>query len=189
MAWNDHRHFELYYATSCMGAIFHTVNPRLFEAQISYIIGHAEDVCLFIDPMFVSLVESLQSQFKSVKHYIVLCTEEDMPKTSLAGALCYESLIADQSDEYSWPDLDEDTPSSLCYTSGTTGNPKGVLYSHRSNILHSYGSALPDAMNFSATDAVLPVVPMYPRGALTIVCLWLGLSLCCLDQKRLTPLR
>jgi len=165
MAWNDHRHFELYYATSCMGAICHTVNPRLFEAQISYIISHAEDTCLFFDPMFISLVESLQPQLKSVKHYIVLCAEADMPETSLDGALCYETLIAGHSEEYQWPDLEEDTPSSLCYTSGTTGNPKGVLYSHRSNILHSYSSALPDVLNFSATDVVLPVVPMYHANA------------------------
>jgi len=165
MAWNDHRHFELYYAISCIGGICHTINPRLFEEQIIYIANHAEDTCLFLDPMFVDLVEPMQTQLTTIKNYVVLCDKEEMPETALKNASSYEALISDQSNEYNWPDLDEDTPSSLCYTSGTTGNPKGVLYSHRSNILHSYGAALPDSMNLSALDVVLPVVPMYHANA------------------------
>lgn len=165
MAWNDHRHFELYYAISCVGSVCHTVNPRLFTEQISYIINHAEDMCLFLDADFLPLIEPLAQELKSVKTYIVLCNEENMPETSLPNAVCYETLIKDQSEEFEWPDIEENTASSLCYTSGTTGNPKGVLYSHRSNILHSYASALPDSMNLSAYDSVLPVVPMFHANA------------------------
>jgi len=161
LAWNDHRHFELYYAVSCMGAVCHTVNPRLFEEQITYIVGHAEDSCLFFDPDFVPLVESIQEQMPTVKKFVILCSEDEMPETSLDQVYCYEKLINAESNEFDWPELDENTASSLCYTSGTTGNPKGVLYSHRSNILHSYASALPDAINLSSVDSVLPVVPMF----------------------------
>jgi len=166
LAWNDHRHLELYYAVSCVGAICHTVNPRLFEEQIRYIIDHAEDSCLFLDPMFLPIVESLKDRISSVKVFVILCSEDEMPtSTSLPNAHCYETLLNAESSEFDWPDLDENVASSLCYTSGTTGNPKGVLYSHRSNVLHSYGSALPDAINLSAQDTVLPVVPMFHANA------------------------
>ena len=165
MAWNDHRHFELYYAISCMGAICHTVNPRLFKEQIIYIINHAEDCCLFLDPTFIPLLEAIRQELASVKNIVVMCESSDMPETSLKNAINYEELVQPHSSQFDWPDIEEKTASSLCYTSGTTGNPKGVLYSHRSNILHSYASALPDAMNLSAADTVLPVVPMYHANA------------------------
>ena len=161
MAWNDHRHLELYYAISCSGSICHTVNPRLFKEQIIYIMNHAEDVCIFLDPMFVPILESVESKLESTKLFVVLCDESDMPETSLSNVKCYETLLENESDEHTWPNLLEDTPSSLCYTSGTTGDPKGVMYTHRSNVLHSYACATPDAMNLSSLDAVLPVVPMF----------------------------
>lgn len=165
LAWNDHRHFELYYAISCIGAICHTVNPRLFEQQITYIVGHAEDSCLFFDPDFLPIVEALIEQMPTVKTLVILCNEDEMPETSLDKLHCYETIINAESNQFDWPEIAEDTASSLCYTSGTTGNPKGVLYSHRSNILHSYASALPDSINLSSLDTVLPVVPMFHANA------------------------
>lgn len=165
LAWNDHRHFELYYGISCTGAICHTINPRLFEEQIIYIANHAEDKVIFFDLSFLKLVESLADKLTSIQSFIVMCPVEAMPESSLPNLMCYEELLDIHCDDYTWPDLAEDTASSLCYTSGTTGNPKGVLYSHRSNVLHSYSSALPDAMNLSACDSVLPVVPMFHANA------------------------
>ena len=165
LAWNDYRHFELYYASSCAGYVCHTINPRLFTEQISYIVNHAEDRCLFLDPMLVPLVEQLAPTFESVRHYVILSDAEHMPETTLPDPLCYEALIEAEDDAYEWPDLDENAASSLCYTSGTTGNPKGVLYSHRSNVLHSYASALPDCINLCNRDVVLPVVPMFHANA------------------------
>lgn len=161
LAWNDYRHLELYYAISCSGMICHTVNPRLFEEQLEYIVNHAEDQYLFVDLAFVSLLEKIQDKFPNVKGFIVLTDEANMPNTSLKNVQCYESLIGDELDLFDWPQLDENLASALCYTSGTTGNPKGVLYSHRSTILHSYASALPDAFNLSVTDTVMPIVPMF----------------------------
>lgn len=165
MAWNDHRHFELYYAISCMGAICHTVNPRLFKEQITYIVNHAEDCCLFLDPLFIPLLETIQEELVSVKNIVLLCDSSEMPEATLNNAINYEGLIDSHSGQFEWPEIEEKAASSLCYTSGTTGNPKGVLYSHRSNILHSYGSALPDAMNLSAAETVMPIVPMYHANA------------------------
>ena len=165
LAWNDYRHFELYYGISCSGYVCHTINPRLYAEQIVYIANHAEDRYLFLDPMFVTLVEELRDQLTSVEHFVILSDKEHMPETSLPGAICYEELLAAQSDEFEWPELDEHSASSLCYTSGTTGNPKGVLYSHRGNVLHSYAAALPDSMALSANDVVLPVVPMFHANA------------------------
>jgi 3-(methylthio)propionyl---CoA ligase len=165
LAWNDYRHFEIYYGVSCSGFVCHTINPRLFEDQIVYIVNHAEDRWLFLDPTFVPLVEKLQSRLPRIGGYVVLTDDAHMPATQLPGARSYESLLADESADYSWPDFDERTASSLCYTSGTTGDPKGVLYSHRSTVLHCYASALPDAMNLSANDVVMPVVPMFHVNA------------------------
>lgn len=165
LAWNDYRHFELYYGISCAGYVCHTINPRLFSEQVSYIANHAEDRCVFLDPMFVPLLEGLIDQLESVKLYVILSGKDNMPETSLPGVLCYEELIEAQSDDFDWPDLDEFAASSLCYTSGTTGNPKGVLYSHRGNVLHSYAAALPDSMGLGAGDVVLPVVPMFHANA------------------------
>ncbi len=161
IAWNDFRHFELYYATSCAGYICHTVNPRLFEAQIKYIINHGDDRALFIDPSTVPTIENLLCDIPNVRNVVILSDKEHMPTTKIPNALCYEELLEEASDEYHWPDIPENSASSLCYTSGTTGDPKGVLYSHRSNVLHSYGAALPDSMGLSARDSVLSVVPMF----------------------------
>ena len=165
LAWNDHRHFELYYAISCSGAICHTVNPRLFPEQLVYIINHAEDRVIFCDPMFVPLLENIQDQLEFIEHVIVLTSEDHMPSSSLSNLLCYETLIAAESSEYEWPKFDEKTASAMCYTSGTTGNPKGVLYNHRSTILHAYAAALPDVFGISASDCILPIVPMFHVNA------------------------
>ena len=162
LAWNDYRHLELYYAVSCSGMVCHTVNPRLFPEQLQYIIDHAEDQFVFIDLLFVPLLEKLAPSLPKVKGYIVLTDREHMPSTSsLENLHCYESLIADQPDQFNWPDLDENSASALCYTSGTTGHPKGVLYSHRSTILHTYATAMPDVFGISVRDVVLPIVPMF----------------------------
>ena len=165
LAWNDFRHLELYYGVSCSGRILHTVNPRLFADQLVYIINHAEDEWVFFDIAFTQALEAIADKCPGVKGYIALTSEEHMPQSSLPNLQCYETLIEAESDEYEWPDFDERRASSLCYTSGTTGNPKGVLYSHRSTVLHSYGLCLPDAAALSARDAILPVVPMFHVNA------------------------
>ena len=165
LAWNGHRHFEAYYAVSGIGAILHTINPRLFTEQIAYIANHAEDKVLLLDSSFVELVEKLAPELPTIETYVVLADAAHMPDTSLPGALAYEELIAGESDRFEWPRLDENAASSLCYTSGTTGNPKGVLYSHRSTLLHSYAGCTTDVLGLSARDVVLPVVPMFHANA------------------------
>lgn len=165
LAWNDYRHFEIYYGVSGSGFVCHTINPRLFEEQIIYIINHAEDRWLFLDPAFVPLLEKLQSRLPRLEGFIVMTDDAHMPATQLPRAQSYESLIADESDDFEWPEFDERLASSLCYTSGTTGDPKGVLYSHRSTLLHCYAAALPDAMALSAHEVVMPVVPMFHVNA------------------------
>ncbi len=165
LAWNDYRHLELYYAISCSGRICHTVNPRLFEAQITYILNHAEDEWVFVDPAFVPRLEQIAKESPAVKGYVILSDAVNMPSTSLPNAYCYETLLKAESDDYGWPALDERRASGLCYTSGTTGNPKGVLYDHRSTVLMAFGSALPDSCGLSATDGVLPIVPMFHVNA------------------------
>jgi 3-(methylthio)propionyl---CoA ligase len=164
LAWNGFRHFEIYYAVSGMGAVCHTINPRLFPEQITYIVNHAEDQYVFFDLTFAPLIQKLGPHCPGVKGWVAMTDRAHMPK-ELPDALCYEELVAAASDDFEWPALDEGAASSLCYTSGTTGNPKGVLYSHRSTVLHSYGAALPDAMSLSAQDVVLPVVPMFHANA------------------------
>src|SRR6187455_485210 len=165
LAWNDFRHFEIYYGVSCSGFVCHTINPRLFEDQIAYIVNHAEDRWLFLDPAFVPLIEKLQARLPKLEGYVILTDDAHMPATSLRHARSYESLIAPESERFEWPEFDERTASSLCYTSGTTGDPKGVLYSHRSTLLHTYAAALPDALQCSAKDVILPVVPMFHVNA------------------------
>ena len=160
LAWNGYRHFELYYGISGIGAVCHTVNPRLFEDQIAYIINHAADRFIFLDLTFVPLLEELRDRIPSVEGFIVMTDEAHMPETSLPNAVCYETLLDDQPAEYAWPLLDERTASALCYTSGTTGNPKGVLYSHRSTVIHSLGILI-SSIAMRSTDTVLPVVPMF----------------------------
>ncbi len=165
LAWNGYRHFEAYYAVSGIGAILHTINPRLFTEQITYIANHAEDKVLLLDLTFVEMVEKLAPELASIETYVVLTDGDHMPDTSLPDALSYEELIAGEPGEFDWPKLDENTASSLCYTSGTTGDPKGVLYSHRSTLLHSYAGCTTDVLGFSARDVVLPVVPMFHANA------------------------
>jgi len=162
LAWNGYRHFELYYAISSMGAVCHTINPRLFHEQIDYIVNHADDRVIFIDLPFVELVEELQKKLTTVEAYVVMTDAAHMPETTLKEAVDYESFIADETDSYDWPMLDENAAASLCYTSGTTGNPKGVLFSHRSTVLHSFSICHADAtLALSSSTTVLPVVPMF----------------------------
>ncbi len=161
LAWNDYRHLEMYYAVSCSGAVLHTVNPRLFPEQIEYIINHAEDKIVFFDPMFAPLVELLKDKLPSVTQFIALTDRQNLPCSDIPDLADYESFIKDKDNTFAWPTLSEDQASSLCYTSGTTGHPKGVLYSHRSTVLHSMGSALPDAFALSLSETVMPIVPMF----------------------------
>jgi len=166
LAWNGYRHFELYYGISGMGAVCHTINPRLFPEQIVYIVNHAEDQLLFVDINLLPLVEKLLPQLKTVRHVVAMTDRAHVPaEVKIPNLLVYEELIADKPGRYDWPDFDERTASSLCYTSGTTGNPKGVLYSHRSTVLHAYGAALPDTLGLSARSVILPVVPMFHVNA------------------------
>ena len=165
LAWNDHRHFELYYGISCSGYVCHTINPRLFAEQIVYIANHAEDQWIFVDPAFVPILEQLQTQLQTVRGYVVLCDQASMPETGLANAHCYETLIGGEPSDFSWPELDENSASSLCYTSGTTGNPKGVLYSHRSTVLHCLGTNAGDVLGVKPDEVIMPVVPMFHVNA------------------------
>jgi acyl-CoA synthetase (AMP-forming)/AMP-acid ligase II len=164
LAWNTHRHYELYYAVSGSGAIVHTVNPRLFPEQIVYIVNHAEDEVLFFDITFLPLVEKIRAELTTVKHFVAMVPREHMPQSTLP-LLCYEDLIGAESDSFDWPVLHEGLACALCYTSGTTGNPKGVLYGHRSTVLHAYASMSTDALAVSSRGAVLPVVPMFHVNA------------------------
>lgn len=165
LAWNDHRHLEAYYGIGGAGYVCHTINPRLFPEQIVFIINHAEDRWVLTDPMFLPLLEKIAERMPCVEGYVVMTDDAHMPPTSLANAVSYESLIAKESDRYEWPLLDENDAVALCYTSGTTGDPKGVLYSHRSTLLHAYAAIAPDAMNLSNRDCVLPVVPLFHVNA------------------------
>jgi acyl-CoA synthetase (AMP-forming)/AMP-acid ligase II len=161
LAWNTDRHLELWYGISGIGAITHTVNPRLFPEQIAGIVDHAGDRLMFVDLTFVALAEQLQDKLPQVTRFIVLTDAYHMPDTSLRGAAPYEEWLAEADDDFVWAKLDENTAAGLCYTSGTTGGPKGVLYSHRSNVLHALAVAAPDFMGLSSRDTVLPVVPLF----------------------------
>ena len=166
LAWNGYRHLELYYGVSGSGRVIHTLNPRLHAEQIAYLLNHADDQYVFFDMTFLPLVEAVALRCPAVKGYVMLCGRSHMPpSSSLDNLLCYEELLAAQAAQYAWPALDEQAASSLCYTSGTTGHPKGVLYTHRSTVLHAYAAALPDALNMSAGEVALPVVPMFHVNA------------------------
>ena len=166
LAWNGYRHMELYYAVSGSGAVLHTINPRLHPEQIAYIVNHAEDQVVFFDLTFLPLIEAVAPHCKTVKAFVLMADRDRMPQHSaIANLLCYEELLAASLDDYQWPLFDEHSAASLCYTSGTTGNPKGALYSHRSTVLHAYGSAMPNALNVASIDTVVPVVPMFHVNA------------------------
>jgi acyl-CoA synthetase (AMP-forming)/AMP-acid ligase II len=166
LAWNGYRHMELYYGVSGSGAVLHTLNPRLHPDQVVWIADHAEDQVLFFDLTFLPLVEAIAGRVKTIKAFVAMTDRAHMPASSkVPGLLCYEELLEAASPDYAWPSFDENTASSLCYTSGTTGNPKGALYSHRSTVLHTYAAALPDSLSCSARDVILPVVPMFHVNA------------------------
>ena len=166
IAWNGYRHLELYFGVSGTARILHTINPRLHPDQLAWIVNHAEDEVLCFDMSFLPIVQAIHAKTPTVRHWIALCDADRLPSDSgIPGLQSYEAWIGPQSSEFEWPIFDEHTASSLCYTSGTTGHPKGTLYSHRSTLLHAFGSALPDVMNMSATDSVLPVVPMFHVNA------------------------
>jgi fatty-acyl-CoA synthase len=166
LAWNGYRHFECFYAVSGSGMVMHTVNPRLFPDQIAWIVNDAEDALLFIDATFLPLAEKILPSCPSLRAVVLMADRERMPKSSsIPRLLCYEDLVAAEAPDFEWPALDENTACGLCYTSGTTGNPKGALFSHRSTVLHALGIALPNAMGLSARDCVLPVVPMFHANA------------------------
>jgi fatty-acyl-CoA synthase len=166
LAWNGYRHLELYYAVSGSGAVLHTINPRLHPEQIAYIVNHAEDQVVCFDLTFLPLLEAIAPHCATVKAFVLMSDRAHMPAAStIPNLLCYEELIDACDGGYAWPLFDENAAASLCYTSGTTGNPKGALYSHRSTVLHAYASALPNVLNVSAVDTVLPVVPMFHVNA------------------------
>jgi len=165
LAWNGYRHHELYFAVSGSGAVLHTINPRLHPEQIAWIANHAEDRLLFFDLTFLPIIEAIAPHCRTVRRFVAMVDRAKMPAQSKVDLLCYEDLVDTHSDRYAWPVFDERQASSLCYTSGTTGNPKGVLYSHRSTMLHAYAAVAPDALDLSASDTVLPVVPMFHVNA------------------------
>jgi len=166
LAWNGYRHLELYFGVSGSGRVLHTLNPRLHPDLVAWIANHAEDQVLFFDMSFLPLVQAFHAKCSTIKHYIALCDADKLPADSgIPNLSSYEAWIAPHSADYHWPSFDENSASSMCYTSGTTGNPKAALYSHRSTILHAYAAALPDVMCLSARDSILPVVPMFHVNA------------------------
>ncbi|MFZ3035155.1 MAG: 3-(methylthio)propionyl-CoA ligase [Parvibaculum sp.] len=169
MAWNTARHLEAWYGIMGMGAVCHTLNPRLFAEQLVYIINHAEDKTIFVDLTFVPVLEAIADQLPKVKNYIVMTDHAHMPATKLSGALCFEEIVEAEDGNFKWATGDENDACGLCYTSGTTGNPKGVLYSHRSNVIHSMATNMGDALGMKSSDVILPVVPMFHANAWGIV--------------------
>jgi fatty-acyl-CoA synthase len=164
LAWNSYRHLEIYYAVPCMGAVLHTLNLRLSAEHLSYIINHAEDSVICVDDELLPLLERLGDKLSGVKHFIVMSNTGEY-KTALSPAHNYEDLIGGESSEFTWPDLDENAPMGLCYTSGTTGNPKGAMYTHRSNYLHTVTQCMADGMGVKGADTVMAVVPMFHANA------------------------
>jgi fatty-acyl-CoA synthase len=170
MAWNGYRHMECWFGLMGLGAVVHTLNPRLFADQLTYIVNHGEDGWIFTDLTFVPLFEKLGPALPKVKGYVIMTDRDHMPAgTSLANVVCYEDLVAEGDAGFTWPKLDENTACGMCYTSGTTGNPKGVLYSHRSNVLHAMVSIGGDALALSSRETIMPVVPMFHANAWSLV--------------------
>jgi acyl-CoA synthetase (AMP-forming)/AMP-acid ligase II len=166
LAWNGYRHLELYFGVSGSGRVLHTINPRLHPEQIAWIVNHAEDQVLCFDMTFLPIIQAVHAKCPTVRHWVALCEADQLPADSgIPNLVSYEAWLAKHHDTYNWPSFDENAASSMCYTSGTTGNPKGALYSHRSTVLHAYASALPDVMCISARDSILPVVPMFHVNA------------------------
>jgi fatty-acyl-CoA synthase len=166
LAWNGYRHVEIYYGASGSGRVCHTINPRLFPEQIAWIVNDAEDTVLCFDLTFLPLIEKLFPQLGSVRHFVLMTDPAHMPaETPIPNLLCFDELVDSQPDDFRWPELPEETAATICYTSGTTGNPKGAVYSHRSTVLHAYAAALPDGMNLSTRDVILPIVPMFHVNA------------------------
>src|ERR1700686_2226774 len=161
LAWNTWRHFEAWYGIMGIGAIYHTVNPRLFPEQIAWIVNHAEDRMMLLDLTFIPLVEKLAAQMPTIERYVVLTDAKHMPATALKDAVPYEEWIGEADGDFAWKTFDENTAAGMCYTSGTTGNPKGVVYSHRSNVLHAMMACRPDTFGLSSHDVVMPVVPLF----------------------------
>ena len=166
LAWNGYRHLELYFGVSGSGRVLHTLNPRLHPDQVVWIANHAEDAVLCFDMTFLPLVKAVHARCTTIKHFVALCDAAALPADSgIPGLVSYEAWISGQNNTYTWPQLDENSACSMCYTSGTTGNPKAALYSHRSTILHAYAACMPDVMCISAKDSILPVVPMFHVNA------------------------
>jgi fatty-acyl-CoA synthase len=165
MAWNTARHLEAWYGIMGMGAVCHTLNPRLFAEQLVYIINHAEDKIIFLDLTFVPILEGIADKLPKVKAYVIMTDKAHMPQTKLPNALCFEEIVEAEDGNFKWAEVDENAACGLCYTSGTTGNPKGVLYSHRSNVIHSMAANMGDALGMKSADAILPVVPMFHANA------------------------
>lgn len=177
LAWNNHRHLELYFSVPCYGAVLHTLNLRLFSNQLEYVINHAEDTVIFVDQDLLPLLESIQDKIKTVKHFIIMTDKDELPETSLNPIYSYEELLAAEQDTYDFPeDLDEYSPASMCYTTATTGDPKGVVYSHRGLYLHSMCVGLADTLGLSEQDILMPIVPMFHVNAwgLPFACAWFG---------------
>ena len=165
LAWNTYRHLESWYGITGLGAIYHTLNPRLFIEQLDYIINHANNKFIISDISFVEILETLKDKISNVEGFIFLCEKSDLPESKLENVYSYEELVNSQDDNFEWVKIDENDACGLCYTSGTTGNPKGVLYSHRSNVLHTLAANSADAMGIKSTDVVMPVVPMFHANA------------------------
>ena len=165
LAWNTARHLEAWYGIMGMGGVYHTLNPRLFPDQIAWIMNHARDRAIFVDLTFLPIVEKIASNVGSLGRVVVLTDEASLPETGLPDVVAYEEWLAEADGDFEWASLDENAASGMCYTSGTTGDPKGVVYSHRSNVIHALFSSLPDSISISSSSVVLPVVPMFHANA------------------------